>query len=384
MSQVIGTNVSSLNAQRNLNTSAATLQTSLQRLSSGMRINSAKDDAAGLAISQRFTTQINGSDQAARNANDAISLAQTAEGGLQAITDNLQRMRTLSVQAANATNSASDRTAIQTEITQLKNEIDRVATGTTFNGVKLLDNSTPSFTFQVGANTSSNDTIAISAIGDNTLANLGTTTAASVQSASISGLALTAVDGSTNSVTINGQNIGALTAVGTAGERAAQVVDAINRVSVASGVNAFLDSSTGKINLTSKANIVIAATGTGAAISGLTAATTTASTLTGLTNLDVSSFAGAQSALTSIDAALTQVNNSRATLGAVQNRFSSVVANLQTTSENLSASRSRIQDTDFAAETANLTKAQILQQAGTAMLAQANSLPNNVLSLLKG
>ncbi len=384
MSQVIGTNVSSLNAQRNLNTSQASLQTSLQRLSSGMRINSAKDDAAGLAIAQRFTTQINGADQAARNANDGISLAQTAEGSYGSITDNLQRMRQLSVQAANATNSTSDRAALQTEVAQLKLEIDRVANNSSFNGVKLLDGSSPSFVFQVGANTSSNDVITVSGLQDSTLAGLSSVTSASTQSSVISGLTATAMDGSTNSLTVNGTNIGALAAVGTSSERAAQVVDAINKVATTTGVNAFVDSTTGKIALTSASTITLTAAGTGAALTGFATATTASATTTGLTSLDISSFSGAQLAIRQIDSALGQVNSARATLGAVQNRFSSVVANLQTTSENLSASRSRIQDTDFAAETANLTKAQILQQAGTAMLAQANSLPNSVLSLLKG
>ena len=385
MAQVINTNISSLNAQRNLNSSQASLQTSLQRLSSGMRINSAKDDAAGLAISQRFTTQINGSDQAARNANDGISLAQTAEGSLGTITGNLQRMRQLAVQSANATNSASDRAALQTEVGQLKSEVDRVANNASFNGVQLLDGSNPSFVFQVGANTSANDTVTVSGLQNATLAGLSSVTSASTQSTAISGLGTLAVDGVTNSLTVNGTNIGALTATGTASQRAAQVVDAINRIATTTGVNAFVDSTSGTINLTSSSNIALVATGTGAAQTGFAAAqNATAATTTGLTSLDISSFSGAQLAIKQIDSALGQVNSARATLGAVQNRFSSVVANLQTTSENLSASRSRIQDTDFAAETANLTKSQILQQAGTAMLSQANSLPNNVLSLLKG
>ena len=384
MSSVINTNVSSLNAQRNLNTSQASLQTSLQRLSSGLRINSAKDDAAGLAIAQRFTAQINGSDQAARNANDGISLAQTAEGSLAATTDNLQRIRQLAVQAANATNSSSDRAALQTEVAQLKSEIDRTGNNASFNGVKLLDGSNPSFVFQVGANTSSNDTITVSGLANATLTGLGSVTSASVQSTAISGLGITAVDGSTDSVSINGTNIGALSAVGTAGQRAAQVVDAINKVATTTGVNAYVDSVSGKINLTSAGNIAVTKTGAGDTLTGFAASSTTATTTTGLGTLDVSSFSGAQLAIQQIDSALGQVNSARATLGAVQSRFSSVVTNLQTSNENLSASRSRIQDADFASETANLTRAQILQQAGTAILAQANSVPNNVLTLLKG
>ena len=385
MSSVINTNVSSLNAQRNLTASQASLATSLQRLSSGLRINSAKDDAAGLAISQRFTAQINGLDQAARNANDGISLAQTAEGSLSTITDNLQRIRQLAVQSANATNSASDRTALNTEVSQLKAEIDRTAGGASFNGVQLLDGSSPSFVFQVGANTTSNDTITVSGLVNATTAGLGSVTSATTQSSVVSGLTTTAVAGDTTDfVKINGTNIGPLTATGTASQRAAQVVTAINAISTTTNVNAYVDNTSGKIVLSSNAAITIATGGTGATGSGLTAGTTATTTTTGLTTLDISSYSGAQLAINQIDSALGQISGARATLGAVQNRFSSVVTNLQTTNENLSASRSRIQDADFAAETANLTKAQILQQAGTAILAQANSIPNNVLTLLKG
>jgi len=384
MSLVINTNVSSLNAQRNLSTSQASLQTSLQRLSSGLRINSAKDDAAGLAISDRFTAQINGTDQASRNANDGISLAQTADGSLSSITADLQRVRQLAVQSANATNSTSDRAALNTEVTQLKAEIDRTAGSASFNGVQLLDGSNPSFVFQVGANTSANDTITVSGLVNATTTGLGSVTSATAQSSAISGLTTTAVAGdATDFVKINGTNIGALTATGTSSQRAAQLVDAINAVSTTTSVNAYVDNTSGKVVLSSSAAITVAVGGTGATGSGLTAATTAATTVTGLTSLDVSSFSGAQLAINQVDSALSQIDSARASLGAVQNRFSSVVTNLQTTNENLSASRSRIQDADFAAETANLTKAQILQQAGTAILAQANSIPNGVLTLLK-
>lgn len=274
MAQVINTNIASLNAQRNLNSSQSALNTSLERLSSGLRINSAKDDAAGLAISERMTAQIRGLNQAARNANDGISLAQTAEGALKEIGNNLQRIRELAVQSANATNSSTDRAALNTEVTALKAEIDRVAGATKFNDALLLDGSFSSQNFQVGANTGSNDVITFTAIGASTTAGL--------------------------SVTGSVSDVAASTAM-----------------------------------------------------------------------------------ITSVDTALQTVNGTRADLGAMQNRFSSVVTNLQTTSENLSASRSRIQDADFAAETAALTRGQILQQAGVAMLAQANALPNNVLSLLR-
>ena len=385
MSQVINTNVASLNAQRNLNTSQASLATSLQRLSSGLRINSAKDDAAGLAISQRFTAQINGSDQAARNANDGISLAQTAEGALAATTDNLQRIRQLAVQAANATNSTSDRAALQTEVSQLKSEIDRVGNSASFNGVALLNGSNSSFVFQVGANTSSNDTIAVTGLPNATLSGLGTVTSATVESSAAAGLSTTAIAGDgTDFIKINGVSIGALAAAATPAQRATDVINGINAISNTTGVSAFLDSTTNAIALTSNAPITVLTGGTGTTGSGLTNATTNTNTTAGLGSLNVNSYASAQLAIQQVDSALGQINTARATLGAVQDRFTSVVSNLQTTSENLSASRSRIQDTDFAAETANLTKNQILQQAGTAILAQANSLPNNVLSLLKG
>jgi flagellin len=240
--------------------------------------------------------------------------------------------------------------------------------------------------FQVGANTTSSDTIAVSGLPNATLSGLGSVTQATSQSSVISGFTTTAVaGGATDFVAINGTDIGALAATGTSSQRAAQLVDAINAVSTTTNVNAYIDSVSGKVNLTSNATYTVTSGGTGATGSGLAAASgATAATTTGLTTLDVSSFSGAQLAINQVDSALAQVSGARATLGAVQNRFSSVVTNLQTTSENLSASRGRIEDADFAAETANLTKAQILQQAGTAMLAQANSLPNNVLTLLKG
>ncbi len=277
MAQVINTNVMSLNAQRNLSTSSTSMATTIQRLSSGLRINSAKDDAAGLAISQRMTAQIRGMDVAARNANDGISLAQTAEGALTEIGNNLQRIRELAVQAANGTNGDDDKAALQKEVTQLQNEILRVVENTKFNDTALLA-SGRTISIQVGANATANDKI------DITLSNMAT---------SLSGV-----------------------------------------------------------------------TGGGFSVSGMTAG------------------AGATQ-LTQLDSALKAVNEARADLGAIQNRFSSAIANLQTSSENLSASRSRIQDADYAKETAELTRNQILQQAGTAMLAQAKSVPQSVLSLLQ-
>jgi flagellin len=518
MSAFINTNTASLNAQRNLNTSQSSLTTSLQRLSSGLRINSAKDDAAGLAISERFTTQIRGISQAARNANDGISLAQTAEGTLGEIGNNLQRMRELAVQSRNSTNSTDDRAALDTEVQQLKAEIGRVAGQANFNGSKLLDGSFTNKTFQVGAN--QGETISIPSIvnantsqlgswtapavvtgstapagsgvaaataGDSTAAGAftapasgvigetysisvagvsvfsststatsgagSTFTAASVDAAvTANSAALTAagittsgtfaagtakftkadgtdfnitvantfsttaggfagtdfVTGShsvtsgtpavagtfgaaANVVSINGTNI----SVGAAADAGARVDDLVKAINTnVAGVTASKDAN-GKLAMTSSAPIVIA-TVTGTNQAAMTAATglgSTAGTGTGTTNgtatvgfasENVLDAASADKMILAMDAALKDVNSARAGLGAVQNRFSSVIANLQTTSENLSASRSRIQDTDFASETASLTRGQILQQAGTAMLAQANSLPNGVLALLRG
>lgn len=484
MAAFINTNLPSLNAQRNLATSQSGLTTSLQRLSSGLRINSAKDDAAGLAISQRLTSQISGSNQAARNANDGISLAQTAEGDLAQIGTNLQRIRELAVQSSNASNSASDRASLNAEAQQLIQENDRVAGNSSFNGNKLLDGSFTSQTFQVGANNTSNDRVAISSISSAKSADLGGTSA--VATANVSGGASLAAL-SAGDLTINGAQVGASAAGNLAGQSAASahaistainavsatsgttatvvqaqavgvaatafngftagtnsgfsvngvavgdvvkgvdaagtganVAAAINKVSAQSGVVATADASSGAVTLKASdgRDVTVAANGTYATLTadtGLTAGTThgsvdlqstnaagivvsgqtpasagltrgtTAAAFTNSTisKVDLSTTAGATAALDTIDGALNTINSTRASLGAIQNRFSSVVNSLQTTSENLTASRSRIQDTDYAAETASLTRGQILQQAGTAILAQANSLPNGVLSLLR-
>jgi len=385
MPQIINTNIASLNAQRNLNGSQNSLATSLQRLSSGLRINSAKDDAAGLAIASRFTSQINGLNQAARNANDGISLSQTAEGALGVIGDNLQRIRELAVQSSNATNSNSDRAALQTEVGQLLSEIDRVADQTSFNGVKLIDGSFAGAVFQVGAN--AGESITVASITDANTVALGsvsqlTGAGLTVNASAITGFATAIAAGG---VLLNGKDIGAIGAASSAAERAGQLVNAINNISAQSGVGAVYNSATGQISLSGTAAIVITGTTNSATVAGYAnnAGLGTVTTTTGINLLDVSNYANAQLAIQQVDSALSGINTARATLGAYQNRFSSVVTNLQTASENLSASRSRIQDTDFAAETANLTRAQILQQAGTAMLAQANALPQNVLTLLK-
>ena len=415
MAQVINTNIMSLNAQRNLNTSATSLATSIQRLSSGMRINSAKDDAAGLAISERFTTQIRGLDVATRNANDGISLAQTAEGAMVEIGNNLQRIRELAVQSANATNSGTDRDALNAEVNQLLKEIDRVANQTSFNGTKLLDGSFTGALFQVGAD--AGQTIGINNIVDSRTANLGKmnfasdTTAVNMVAATASGVAAAA--GKISGVKISVQQVGATSAQTiniddvkfNAGDSVKtinqKVATAINDKMDQTGVYATLDSA-GAVKLQAvKGNqyttgftfgtitdaVTGQATGMTAGATAFTAQTAAAVTApaqeTVAGKMDISSFVGAQRALEVVDKALTAVNSSRADMGAIQNRFSSTIANLATTSENLSASRSRIRDADYAKETAEMTRTQILQQAGTAMLSQANSSTQNVLSLLR-
>ena len=385
MAQVINTNTMSLNAQRNLSTSGASLATTIQRLSSGLRINSAKDDAAGLAISERFSTQIRGLDVAIRNANDGISLAQVAEGALGEVGNNLQRVRELAVQSSNATNSPSDRKALQAEVTQLVSEIDRVAKQSDFNGTKLLDGSFTSQLFQVGAN--AGQSIAIDGVVDARTNALGNTQFA----AATTGTAITAF-AALDTVSINGVAIGSIAAADDAAAFSTNAAAAINAKIGETGVYAKVTTLAGgepALELVSvkagKDLVIDGATDLGLADSTDAAPTAAAAdaTATHVADLDITSYEGAQKALEIVDAALESVNGVRADLGAIQNRFTSVVANLQTSSENLSASRSRIKDTDFAKETAELTRTQILQQAGTAMLAQANQVPQNVLSLLQ-
>jgi flagellin len=381
MAQVINTNVMSLNAQRNLNSSGTSLATSIQRLSSGMRINSAKDDAAGLAISERFTTQIRGLDVATRNANDGISLAQTAEGAMVEISNNLQRIRELSVQSANATNSASDRKALQSEVTQLVSEIDRVARQTNFNGTSLLNGSFTGALFQVGAD--AGQTIAINSVINAQSNALGQTAfkTATVTVGTPSGTGphtYAAITGAT----INGVALGDIAAVS---ESSAAAATAARAAALTAAVNA----KSGEHNVVAEHNTTTNAV-TLSQFVGTTAISASGITVTAGTDtqayvkdFDITSFAGSQKAIQIADSALNAINSARADMGAIQNRFSSTIANLSTTSENLSASRSRIRDTDYAKETAELTRTQILQQAGTAMLSQANSSTSNVLSLLQ-
>ena len=283
MPLTINTNIASLNAQRNLNMSQGSLATSMQRLSSGLRVNSAKDDAAGLAIAERMNAQVRGMNVAVRNANDGISMSQTAEGALSQVGNALQRMRELAVQARNSTNSSSDKDSLNKEFAQLQAEISRVIGGTTFNGKHILGADATSLVFQIGANTTADDTITI----------------------------------------------------------------ATKNMSLDTTITAVTNSSTALI--------------------------------------DASATSGAiGTVINNIDKALDSINDTRATFGATQSRFDAIITNLQVGVENQSAARSRIMDADFAAETANMSRAQVLQQAGTAMVAQANQLPNQVLKLLQG
>ncbi|WP_294256373.1 flagellin [uncultured Comamonas sp.] len=412
MAMTINTNIQSLNAQRNLGTSQSSLSTSMQRLSSGLRINSAKDDAAGLAIAERMSAQVRGLNQAQRNANDGVSLAQTAEGALSTIGGNLQRIRELAVQSRNATNSADDRAALQKEVTQLKEEIGRVAKTTSFNGTNLLDGSFTAQEFQVGAN--QGQTIKVDGIVNANIDQLGTWE--SVDTPTVSGkLALDATNGDVKAVatgsskdvtlkiagvdiTATMKNLGA-SDVDFSADEVARALDAKIAEKSAdlakAGVSISGSLAKGTLQITNSGNsdVTAALTGTtGDALSEDGAAAAASATVTkaapgktenGFAGLDISSVQGADNAIKAMDAALKSVNSARADLGAIQNRFESVVSNLSVNSENLSASKSRIMDADFASETANLSRSQILQQAGTAMVAQANQLPQGVLSLLR-
>lgn len=504
MPQIINTNVASLNAQRNLNASQSDANTALQRLSSGLRINSAKDDAAGLAISNRLTAQINGINQAIRNAGDGISVAQVAEGALNETGNILQRIRELAVQSANASNSAADRTALQSEVNQLVSEVDRIANNTAFGSSKLLNGSFTGQQFQVGANVGETIGVSISSAKSTDIGQVNTATFAGLTSArvnltpagtsaiseetltfvvagetttvavaagdsakeiasnvssQVAGLQASAttttiisdVTGTAGSgtatVEINGVNLGALAyddadtfvvALETAIEANGQlngtlsvssdttadtvtIVDADgDDITVAitgqSGATAGFDVNsvasdgttedatygdvtlangdttvaTGDIDFTTSVattgSVTIASSDTianGAIIGTSAVAATIVDSGDRVGDVDISTVNGANDAIAIIDAALTQVDAQRADLGAIQNRFESVIANLSNVSENSAAARSRIQDADFAQETANLARAQILQQAGISVLAQANAQPQNVLALLQ-
>ncbi|MGI9272110.1 MAG: flagellin, partial [Woeseiaceae bacterium] len=374
MAQTINTNVASLNAQRNLNRSQGLLNQSLERLSTGLRINSAKDDAAGLAISERFTTQIRGLNQAVRNASDGISLSQTAESALGELTNNLQRIRELAVQSVNATNSASDRAALNAEVTERLAEVDRIAKQTSFNGVKVLDGSFGTATFQVGANVG--ETIAVSLTTDVTTAAIGTVNTET-------GVAFDMTDTTVANFSLLEFGDGADadlygTATIDAGATIQEAAAAINDANV-EGVSAFVNTAGFLQILSAGEDVTITETvAAGTNVTGLAGVVTADEAVgatTTLEGLGVDTVANANFAIARIDSALTDVNGLRGNLGAIQNRFESTIVNLQTVSENLAASRGRIQDADFAAETAALTKAQILQQAGVAVLSQANAQP---------
>ena len=387
----INTNVMSMTAQRNLGTTSSSLATSMQRLSSGLRVNSAKDDAAGLAISERMNAQVRGLSVASRNANDGISLAQTAEGALGKVGDMLQRMRELAVQSANASNNGSDRTALQAEVTQLRSEIDRVAKTTSFNGTKLLDGTFANATFQVGAN--AGEGIAIDSIvsaNSSALGQLSATEHFVAAVAAPSTAANAAIPAGTAGWSIKNAAgvdvaLGGIAASTTAAQRTTQVVDAINAKSSDTGVFA-RETGAGAYEIFSSRDLT-AATDFGAAFTaaatGAPGDTAPPGTLTTLSAINVNSFGDAQKALQVIDKAINSINSSRADLGALQSRFENAVANIQITGENISAARGRIVDADFAKETSNLSRAQILQQAGTAMVAQANQAQQGVLSLLR-
>jgi flagellin len=496
MAAVINTNISSLTAQRNQGSSQASLATAIQRLSSGLRINSAKDDAAGLAISERFTSQIRGLNQAARNANDGISLAQVAEGALGSAGNILQRVRELAVQSANATNSASDRQALNQEVSQLVAELDRIAQTTEFNGQKLLDGTFGTAQFQVGANSgqvivASTANLRTSQYGNNQVIASGPAAAAAAWGANGVGADTVALNGTLGSATVTiaandtakqiaatvnlqtpntGITASARTEVqltfGTAGayslnlrsdnstdeaisfaisattgaDGLANAVSAINEKSSKTGVIASLNTAGTGIVLTSAtgndirladttvanagnvtvqkmvpalATGILTASGAAVTLTGDTTAdnsitsgyvtldsdksfavdATTGgatemiidanSTLKKVANLDVTTVIRASDALKTVDSALSFLSGERAKLGALQARFETAISALQITAENLTASRSRIMDADFAAETAALSRAQILQQAGTAMVAQANQIPQGVLALLR-
>jgi flagellin len=403
MAATINTNSISLNAQRNLSASQSSLATSMQRLSSGLRVNSAKDDAAGLAIAERMNTQVRGQTVAARNANDGISLGQTAEGALGKVGDMLQRMRELAVQASNATNSKADRAALQAEVAQLRDEVDRVAKQTSFNGTKILDGSFSGAVFQVGSN--SGDNITVGALVNTTAAGLSKVAYAynsetGIQSSSVNDL--TAI---TDSSALNIQdgtntwNLGPIKEASSGTERMGQMIEAINRKSADTGVTAFLtqdasgtytidivssrlDSVGDAVSMTLNGFTVANSGHIGTIGSEIDAADTTTDAI-GIDTLTIDTQRNAWVALKKIDSALDQVNRARADLGALQSRFENSVANVEIQIENLAAARGRIVDADFAKETANLSRTQILQQAGTAMVAQANQLPQQVLQLLQ-
>ena len=394
MGMSINTNSVSINAQRSLGLSGNSLATSMQRLSSGLRVNSAKDDAAGLAIAERMSTQVKGLAVASRNANDGISLAQTAEGALGKVGDMLQRMRELAVQSGNATNSKSDREALQAELSQLRDEVDRVAKTTSFNGAKLLDGSFTGAVFQVGAN--SGDNITVGALANTKVSEIGNSTygsQADVAAAGVKTDALTAITQGAITINITGANgVSAKVVIdedanATGDEALGRVLAGINSKTADTGVVAFLNDGQIQIRATvgDGDDVDLVELDTGGGITGLNiaAASMTQSGSKGIDKMSIDTQAGAWESLQRIDSAIDKVNTARGELGAIQTRFEKTVENIDIQNENLTAARGRVVDADFAQETANLSRTQILQQAGTAMVAQANQLPQQVLSLLR-
>jgi len=461
MALSVSTNISSLNAQRNLTKSGNDLATSMQRLSSGMRINSAKDDAAGLQISNRLTSQINGLAVAQRNANDGISMAQTAEGAMQESTNILQRMRELSLQSANGSNSDEDREALQTEVSALQEELTRIADTTSFGGVNLLDGDFGSRKFQVGSDANQTISVSLTSVSAEDVGNyeangagsvlgihataaalddINNTQAITVQNSDGDSAIYTTVVGDTAvdvAAGIEGLNLGVDAEavlevdikIENAGTTSSFVLDGVtydlsdddlDRVSAEISTNGHEASVSGgvlTIRATGVTGIDMTDAGAGDTSMGPAGGTTTASTgtsssygavvtmtsdeaftatggaeaiggatptLQSMAAIDITSAFYSQKAIATIDAALATIDSSRAGLGAVQNRFSHTISNLANIQENVSASRSRIQDTDFAVETAQMTKNQILQQAGTSILAQANQIPQAAISLIGG
>lgn len=482
MALTVNTNIAALNTQKNLNKASDSLSTTMQRLSSGLKINSAKDDAAGLQISNRLTSQINGLTVATKNANDGISIAQTAEGAMQESTNILQRMRELALQSANGSNSAEDRASLQSEYAALTSELTRIAETTTFGGRNLLDGSFGTTSFQVGSN--ANETINVT-LGNISATNVGSqqvksetiapsTSGVTGGSITVTGSGETvtktieagasakdiakALDGSVTGLSATARTVAELSvdssAITSGGANFSIQVgssDAIDLIGVTSnaslaeqlssnasalGISVSYNESSDELSITSETgeNITFGAVSTagvdanydgvevsvqdaagvagaaiavedgliatgsvelnsaksyslaGAGVDGLFAATgttTATSNLTSIADTSITTAEGSQSAIAVIDKAISNIDTQRADLGAVQNRFDSTVANLASIAENSTAARSRIQDTDFAAETAELTKQQTLQQASTAILAQANQLPSSVLSLLQ-
>jgi flagellin len=479
MALTINTNIMSLNAQRNLSTSQTKLSSAIERLSSGNRINSAKDDAAGLAISTRFTTQINGLTQAVRNANDGISLSQTTESALDEVTNNLQRIRELAVQSTNASNSASDRAALDAEVQQRLSEVTRIATQTNFNGMKVLDGSAKQLSFQVGANVGEVITVGLDkgvkanqvgqlaslsttptgfggvtiGAGDLTIqvgggaavdVAAGTYTSAADLAKAINdkaGAGFASVDATTgelkfsntsttNAIVIGGQTatdlgfaqtvaVAADATTPTAGTPSTDVADAFKPVTLAAGdlsiqigdgtafditgtfkstqdvadainahtgegISAYV-ASDGSLKMSSTSAITVTAGATSPAATklGFTSGTTAVDASATLADSSIKTVDGANETINRVDAALQSISDLRSDLGAVQNRFESTISNLQNISQNLTASRSAITDADFAQETANMSSAQILQQAGVSVLAQANQSQQIVQKLLQ-